>query len=214
MRGVRYRPGAAEGDLHRSLVFLSYPCSSGREGWPLLPQQMGFWLQHHSCSPESGGGCRDDIDPGGRRGLPFKIMIAIMHTSNQDIKRWREKGLSGFNLQFLAPSLARQAAFQKPSSKLLQLPLKTPLITEAIYFASSAGFFRSLRDTDTQVAHTRRSFPWHLQPLSQPICPGTASWAFQATPCTKASLFCGALWTGPGDKHIPLGVYTRLSPRP
>lgn len=35
---------------------------------------------------------------GGGGELPLKIIIIIMHTLNQDIKRCRERELSGFNL--------------------------------------------------------------------------------------------------------------------
>lgn len=35
---------------------------------------------------------------GGGGGMGLKLMIIIMHTWNQDIKRWREKRFSGFHL--------------------------------------------------------------------------------------------------------------------
>lgn len=111
--------------------------------------------------------------------MPLKIMIIISHALNQDIKRWREKGLSGFNLSFLSPSLRRRAAFQQPSSELPQLPPKTRLQPKQFTLPAVAGvgwlvFFQSLRDANTQVGGTGRSFPWHLQLLSQPACPGMA----------------------------------------
>lgn len=117
---------------------------------------------------------------------------------NQDIKTSRDggkRGLSGFNLSFLSPSLARQAAFQKPGC--CSLPLPAQPVTAAMWFASSTRVVWSLRDTDTQVGRTHRSFLWHLQLLSQPICPGTVLRAFQAHPVPKhpcAVGLCACAW--------------------
>lgn len=104
MRGVRYLPGAAEGDLHHSLLFLSYPCSSDglweeEEGLKLPHSQQIEFLYSVIFAIKSQRAVLEITQTWGGGGeLPLRIMIIIMHTSNQDIKRWRERGLSGFNL--------------------------------------------------------------------------------------------------------------------
>ena len=96
-------------------------------------------------------------------------------------------------------------------------PPKHSLKLKQLISRAVVGFFQSLRDADTQVGYTSRSFPWHLQPLSQPVCLGMVyrglfkQHLVQKHPCSTGQLCAASHARGEGREGPWICPGTRTS---